>query len=62
MYCKCCLCVLCVALIHSGCVFAFASSECVCVGLTAYLLIQFTPTQGQSDDSVVRQLLSCYLK
>lgn len=27
-----------------------------------YLLIQFPPTEGQSDDSVVRQLLSCYLK
>lgn len=35
---------------------------CVCMGLTAYLLIKFTPTEGQSDDSVVRQLLSCYLK
>lgn len=28
----------------------------------AYLLIQFPPTEGQSDDSVVRQLLSCYLQ
>lgn len=47
---------------------------CVCVGWgegggadsggvsDAYLLIQFPPTEGQSDDSVVRQLLSCYLQ
>lgn len=44
------------------CMLALASCAFVCASLTAYLLIQFPPTHCQSDDSVVRQLLSCYLR